>query len=59
MDRKRKKQKADPKHWLFTPRWFNPVLYLYVILAFFISMYDGGIKEWWKESIDLFKNFVH
>lgn len=52
-----KKRKPNPRHWLFTLHWWNPLVYLGIILYFFICLYDGGIKEWWLGITDLFKNY--
>ena len=54
---KTEKRKPKPIHWLFALHWWNPLIYMGIILYFFVSLWSFGIKEWWKETVDLFKNY--
>ena len=53
----RAKRKPKPRHWLFTLHWWNPLIYIGIVIYFFVSLWSGGIKEWWQETVGLFKNY--
>jgi hypothetical protein len=52
-----KKGKPKAKYKVFTLYWWNPLVYIGIILCLFYSMWDGGVKSYLKEITRLITKY--
>ena len=49
--------KPEPKHWLFSLYWWNPIIYIAILLHLPICVWDGGVKKFLEDTKDLILDY--